>query len=419
MTLPDTVVPGLSSTRILEIADDLVAVDTSNPPGDTTELAEWTVSFFETLGLDPEVVTSDPAKPNVLATLPGEADKTLLYNGHLDTVPFGASAWSYDPLGERDGDRLYGRGATDMKGPLAAMLHVAETYVETGVNPPVNLLFAVVSDEETGGAAGVSALVEQGVFEETTPDACVIGETTCSAGRHSVTVADRGSIWLTLRAEGTAAHGSRPVLGVNAVDALWEAVSTIRRRLTQRDLSLGTDVRRIVDESVSYYEPSMGREAAEKLFVHPSVNVGTFEGGDAVNTVPDTARAQLDVRISAGVDTSTILADVRDCLEEFPLVSIEDASWSVGTYEPPESPLVESVVDMASRVAGDRIYRRSATGGGDAKKLRNAGVPTVEFAFGTDTVHAIDEYTTADALVANARVYAQLPNAWTDAVVES
>lgn len=419
MTSPDAVVPELSATRILEIADDLVAVDTSNPPGDTTELTEWTVSFFDTLGLDPETVASDPAKPNVLATLPGEADRTFLYNGHLDTVPFDASAWSYDPLGERDGDRLYGRGATDMKGPLAAMLHVAETYVETGVSPPVNLLFAVVSDEETGGAAGVSTLLEERAFEGRDPDACVIGETTCSAGRHSVTVADRGSIWMTLRAEGRAAHGSRPVLGVNAIDALWEAVSTVRRRLTKRDLSLGTDVRRIVDESVSYYEPVMGREAAEQLFVHPSVNVGTFEGGDAVNTVPDAAQAQLDVRISAGVDTGTILADVHNYLEEFPLVSIEDASCSVGTYEPPESPLVESVVDTASRVADDRIYRRSATGGGDAKKFRNAGIPTVEFAFGTDTVHAVDEYTTADALVANARVYAELPNAWLDGTVDS
>jgi succinyl-diaminopimelate desuccinylase len=75
------------------------------------------------------------------------------------------------------------------------------------------------------------------------------------------------------------------------------------------------------------------------------------------------------------------------------------------------SPLVDAVASTAEAVAGERVYRRSATGGGDAKRLRNAGIPTVEFAFGTDTVHAVDEYTTADALAGNAAVYTRLPGA--------
>ena len=82
---------------------------------------------------------------------------------------------------------------------------------------------------------------------------------------------------------------------------------------------------------------------------------------------------------------------------------------SVGSYEPVDSPLVQAVTETASEVADDRIYRRSATGGGDAKKFRHAGIPTVEFAFGTDTVHAVDEYTTLQALNWNAAVYERLP----------
>ena len=87
-------------------------------------------------------------------------------------------------------------------------------------------------------------------------------------------------------------------------------------------------------------------------------------------------------------------------------------SWSVGTYEPLDSPLVEAVAETAAAVTGERIYRRSATGGGDAKKFRNAGIPTAEYAFGTDTVHAVDEYTTEEALARNAEVYARLPYVW-------
>jgi len=123
-------------------------------------------------------------------TLPGASDRTLLYNGHLDTVPFDADVWSFDPLGERVDDRLYGRGATDMKGAVAAMLFAIRAFTETDIEPPVDLAFAFVSDEEVGGDAGLPALLEADRLEA---DACVIGEPTCEVGRHSVTVADRGA----------------------------------------------------------------------------------------------------------------------------------------------------------------------------------------------------------------------------------
>jgi len=264
------------------------------------------------------------------------------------------------------------------------------------------------SDEETGGAAGVSTLVDS-ALDNLDPDACVIGETTCSAGNHSVTVADRGSIWLTLEAEGTAAHGSRPIEGKNAIDRLWAAIEFLRRRLSLRELPVDDEMMPIIEESAAYYEPTLGQSAAESLFVYPTINLGTIEGGEAVNTVPGSARAELDIRLTAGVDTATVLADIRDCLDDHPAVSIADVRWSVGSYEPVDSPLVQAVTETASEVADDRIYRRSATGGGDAKKFRHAGIPTVEFAFGTDTVHAVDEYTTLQALNWNAAVYERLP----------
>jgi succinyl-diaminopimelate desuccinylase len=410
----DTPLSHLSTERLFEIAGRLLEVETQNPPGETRVLADRVETFLDGLGLETRTVVTDPAKPNVIATLAGETDRTLLYNGHLDTVPFAEAEWTYDPLGERDGDRLYGRGATDMKGPLAAMLHAAEAFVETGTTPPVSLAFAIVSDEETGGSAGTATLLETEEFDALAPDACVIGETTCSDGRHSITVADRGSIWLTLRAEGEAAHGSRPVLGENAIDRLWGAIETVRTRLSARELAIPAAVRPIVDESVAYYAPTMGETAARELFEHPTVNLGTIEGGDSVNTVPSSARARLDIRLTAGIETRTVLADIRDCLAECPSVSIADASWSVGSYEPPDSPLVEAVATVARGVGDEEIDRRSATGGGDAKKFRHAGVPTVEFAFGTDTVHAVDEYTTAEALAGNAEVYTRLPAVWGD-----
>ncbi|WP_123538432.1 M20 family metallopeptidase [Halosimplex salinum] len=393
---------------IVDLTLDLLSVETANPPGDTRDIVASLERYLEPLAVDVERVAVDPAKPNLVVTVPGESDETLLFNGHLDTVPFDADAWSYDPLGERDGDRLYGRGATDMKGPLAAMLFTIEAFAETGTTPPVTLLFAFVSDEEVGGDAGLPALLEAGRLDA---DACVIGEPTCEAGRHSVTVADRGSIWLTLDARGDAAHGSRPILGENAIDRLYGAVETLRDRFGTRELAVDAEMEPILAESVEYYAATMGEANARALFASPSINLGTIEGGEAVNSVPQSARAAVDIRLTAGVETSEMLSEIRECVADCEGITITDVSWSVGTVEPIDSPLVEAVASTAESVADERVFRRSATGGGDAKRLRDAGVPTVEFAFGTDTVHAVDEYITVDALVDNALVYVRVPGA--------
>ncbi|MFC7154928.1 M20 family metallopeptidase [Halomarina halobia] len=392
-------------------ARELLEFDTQNPPGRTREIVDWLDARFEALGLPTARYAVDPAKPNLLATLPGERDRALCFNGHVDTVPFDADEWTRDPLGGRDGDRLYGRGATDMKGAVASMLATARAYVETGTTPPVTLRFALVSDEEIGGDAGLPALLD---VDRIRADACVIGEPTCEEGRHSVTVADRGSIWLTLEARGEAAHGSRPMLGVNAIDRLYDAVTELRGGLGTRALTIVPAIERIVDESVEYYEPMMGESTARRLFEYPTINLGRIAGGEAINSVPQSARAEIDIRLTAGVYTPDVLSDVRECVDGCEGVTLTDISWSVGTAEAIDSPLVEAVTAVAEDVTGGRVYRRSATGGGDAKKLRRAGIPTVEFALGTDTVHAVDEYTTTGALVGNAITYARIPYAYAD-----
>jgi succinyl-diaminopimelate desuccinylase len=402
-------VPRIDATareELYSLAERLLGVDTQNPPGNTASLVDLVEDYLDPLDLDVDRYATDPAKPNLQAVLPGTSDRSLCYQGHADTVPFDAAEWRRDPLGEWDGDRLYGRGATDMKGTLAAMIVAIEAFAQADARPPVTLRLCVVSDEETAGNAGLAALVEAGRAEV---DGCVIGETTCESGRHSVTVADRGSIWLTVSADGEAAHGSRPMLGTNAIDRLYDAVAALREHLGSRSFSLDPELEPIVAESVEYYAPTIGASAARKLFEYPTVNLGTIDGGSAINTVPERARAEIDIRLTAGVETADVLAEIRDYLSGRSGVSIADVSWSVGSYEPVDSPLVDAVADTAETVTGERIYRRSATGGGDAKALRHAGVPTVEFGLGTDTAHAVDEYTTRDALVGNAEVFAALP----------
>jgi succinyl-diaminopimelate desuccinylase len=404
--LPDAVETYLAENRaeLVEFAEALVGFDTQNPPGRTARAVDWLEATLE--GVQVERHAVDPEKPNLVATLPGATDRTLCFNGHLDTVPFDGSDWSHAPLGERVENRLYGRGTTDMKGAVAAMVQVALAYARTDTEPPVALQFALVSDEETGGDAGLTTLLDGSEFH---PDACVVGETTSRRGRYSVSVADRGNIWLTIEATGTAAHGSRPMIGDNAIDRLVAAVEQLRTEFGRRELSIESAMDPIIEESVGFYEPEAGADATRRLYRYPTINLGTIEGGTAINTVPARATARVDIRLTAGVDTREPLGSIRGCLGGMDSIELTEISWTRGSYVPLDSPVAEASASAAESVVDDRVHRRSATGGGDAKVLRHEGVPTVEFGFGTQTAHGTDEYTTSAALVRNATAYALLP----------
>ncbi|MFB6111849.1 MAG: M20 family metallopeptidase [Halobacteriaceae archaeon] len=395
-----------NQAELFEFTETLVGYDTQNPPGQTVGVVEWLEGMLDEPPIAVERFMVDPEKPNLVATLPGQADRTLCFNGHLDTVPFDESDWTHDPLGERQDGRIYGRGTTDMKGAVAAMLQVALAYARTGTEPPVTLQFAFVSDEETGGDAGLTTLLKATDFD---PTACVVGETTSRNGRYSVSVADRGNIWLTLEATGSAAHGSRPMIGDNAIDRLNEAIEQLRHDFGQRELSINASMEEIIEESVDFYEPEAGAEGTRDLYCYPTINLGIIEGGTAINTVPASASARIDIRLTAGVDTGEALTGIRNCLTGMDNIEITELSWTRGSYEPLGSPIVEASALAAEHVVEGQVFRRSATGGGDAKVLRHDGVPTVEFGFGTQTAHGTDEYTTTEALGRNAISYGTLP----------
>jgi succinyl-diaminopimelate desuccinylase len=394
-----------------ERAHALIAEDTRPDAPAPIGLLEELAAELSAAGLTASILADAPSTPVLVAERPGASDCTLCLNGHLDTVAFDREQWSHDPLGEWDGDRLYGRGATDMKGPVAAMVEAMLAHAATDTDPPIGLQLALVGAEETGGDGLESLLAST----DRRPDAVVIGETTQRGDRMSVAVADRGAIWLTLEAAGEAAHGSRPVFGRNAIDRLYGAIEALRTQVGELELSLPADLAPIVAETATFYEGLDDAEVRE-LFDTPTINLGTIEGGTEINTVPERATAAVDVRIAAGVDAEAVLERIRGVLDDRPGVAIADVDVSQGSYHPIDQPLASAAVRATlPDVEGD-LHRRSATGGGDAKTARHAGVPAVELAFGTDTAHAVDEYTTADALAANARTYAALPWAYAAAV---
>lgn len=151
-------------SRLHEIIRMIVAKPSVNPPGDTTEAAEAVASLLSSIGLQVELVKAAERKVNVVAEWKLGRSQTVLFNGHLDTVPIGdQSLWSSDPYSAEVSEGwMYGRGVADDKGAVGCVIAALEAMKELGLEPAVNVIVHAVCDEEVGSQLGTSYLVEKG-----------------------------------------------------------------------------------------------------------------------------------------------------------------------------------------------------------------------------------------------------------------
>jgi acetylornithine deacetylase/succinyl-diaminopimelate desuccinylase-like protein len=310
--------------EVVTLAAELIRIDTTNTGDPSTTVgerkaAEYVAAQLEDAGYDTTYVEVAPGRGNVIARLTG-ADPTrgaLLIHAHLDVVPFDASEWTVHPLsGEvRDG-YLWGRGAVDMKHMAAMALAVARQFKRDGTVPPRELIFAFVSDEEAGGVLGAQWLVRHRaeLFEGAT-------EAISEVGGFSVTLADdvrgylietaeKGVMWLRLKARGVAGHGSM-VGQDNAVAKLAAAVA----RLDQHEFPLiltpaVRDFLSIVSEVTGIpFDQDDPETAVARLgglsrmigaTLRDTANVTMFSAGYRANVVPSVAEATVDGRFLPG-----------------------------------------------------------------------------------------------------------------------
>ena len=220
------------------IARDLIRFDTSNY-GDgkaepEREAAEYVAARLRDLGLEPELIDSDPGRTSVVARVAGEDRErgALVVHGHLDVVPAIADNWSVDPFGGviKDG-MLWGRGAVDMKNMDAMILASLGDILGSGRKPSRDLVVAFFADEEAGGVRGSAHLVktQPELFAGATEAISEVGGYSIELGgkrAYLVQTGEKALLWLTLRARGTAGHGSQ-INGENAVTRLAQAIARI------------------------------------------------------------------------------------------------------------------------------------------------------------------------------------------------
>ncbi|MCC7372658.1 MAG: M20 family metallopeptidase [Chloroflexi bacterium] len=374
------------SDAVVELLRDLLRTSSVNPPGDEEGVVRVLAERAAAWGFAPQIVDVLPRRPNLLVTLTGTGERpAVMLSGHADTVPPGDVAWDHGPFsGDLVDGELWGRGATDMKAGLAAMLVAMASARRQGWRPKGDVRFAVTIGEEVD-CAGAQHLRDTGGLDGV--GWIVIGEPT----NLDVVAAHRGAIWLQIIGQGKTAHGSMPHLGINAI----EHVITLLRWLGDRWPKVP-------------YTP-------HELLAPPTMNLGTISGGIKTNVVPDRAEATVDLRTLPGQDHDQIVQEIRDMAAELesttPGLRLQ---INVGNDMPPVEtptghPLIRATAAAVTEISGAEAKVRGATYYTDGGMWVGAGIPMVIFGPGDDKLaHQPNERVAAEQLVRGVRGYLAL-----------
>jgi acetylornithine deacetylase len=343
----------LSSSSLTELAAELVRIDSVNPDlvrggAGESELAQFVAEWLTAAGLEVEVEEVAPGRPNVVGRARGSGGgSTLLLNAHMDTVGYEGMEAPLEPRVE-DG-RLYGRGAYDMKGSLAAIMVAGAEAVQAGLRGDV--LVAAVADEE------VFSIGAEAAARRYPADAAIVAEPT----ELRLVVAHKGFVWLEVETRGRAAHGSRPDLGEDAIVGMGQVLT-----------GLGALAQALRDN------PS------HPLLGSGSVHASLISGGVELSTYPERCVLALERRTVPGETVEIVERQIRE---------IADGAEIRTTFvrEPFEvaddEPIVQSVLRHAGgpEIAGVPFWADSAV-------FAAAGVPTVVFGPGGEGAHAEVEW---------------------------
>ncbi len=305
---------GELAPRMVEVLQSFVRIPTVNPPGENYEkFVEHMGSILDDLGYEIEVVRVPEKRlpelaphgkglprPNLIARLPGAGEGPRLHlNGHYDVVPAG-SDWHHDPFGgEIEDEKVYARGAADQKSGLACQIFAVEALRMAGLDPGGCITHSAVPDEETVGNtnAGTGFLVEQGVISAANTDAVIITE---PFGPEGVGIGHKGAIWGDITVYGKKAHGSSPMLGVNAVELAGRFLAWVEDGLKPRLNRRKTELAVTPPEAI-----------------HSTLSFDTIEGGTATNTVPDRCRITFNRRLLPQERVDEARQELLSLLEEF------------------------------------------------------------------------------------------------------
>lgn len=366
--------------QLEQLIGDLVAINSINPdlvpgaPGEA-QIAQAVADWLRAAGLEVQLDESIPGRPSVVGIARGSGGgKTLLLNGHIDTVGVAGMTDPFKPRVEEG--RLYGRGAYDMKGGLAACLVAAAEARKHNLRGDV--IVTAVADEEYAGLGTTS------IAERHRADGAIVAEST----ELQLVTAHKGFIWLEVETFGVAAHGSRPHLGVDAIAKMGRFLAELER--------LGE---------------TLAARPAHPLLGNASVHASLIRGGQELSSYPEQCVLSVERRTLPGETAAPVEAELQGIVDR--LHDADSAFRAVvrpGLVRAPlETPAVAGIA-VAVRESAERVLGRPCEPAGlsfwtDAATLQAAGIPTVLFGPTGVGAHAAEEWVDIASVEVCAQIY--------------
>lgn len=290
-------------------------------------IAGWIAQYLGDLGIKAQLLAGPEGdRANLFATIGPSNVPGLVLSGHMDVVPAQEPQWSADPFRLRaDGDKLFGRGTSDMKGFLAAALAIVPSLIALKPARPIHLAF---SYDEEAGCRGVPHLIARLPSLCALPAAAVIGE---PSGLRPI-LAHKGKAAARAEIHGRSGHSSRPDLGLNAIHAMARVIAAaVDAAAKQKDGPLDP-----------VFEPP-----------YSTIQIGTIRGGDALNIIPESCIVEIEARAIAGASPAALLEPIREALEDLRAEGFGTNWQPIAGYPALSLSSTAPIASLISRVTGE------------------------------------------------------------------
>ncbi len=337
-------------------------------------IAGWIAQYLGDLGIEAQLLAGPEGdRANLFATIGPRDIPGLVLSGHMDVVPAQEPQWSADPFRLRaDGDKLFGRGTSDMKGFLAAALAIVPSLVTAKPARPIHLAF---SYDEEAGCRGVPHLIAALPSLCALPAAAVIGE---PSGLRPI-LAHKGKAAARVEVHGRSGHSSRPDLGLNAIHAMGRVIAAANEAAAK--LSGGP-----LDP---VFEPP-----------YSTIQIGTIRGGEALNIIPESCIVEIEARAIAGASPATLLGPVRAVLEGLRSEGFATSWQPIAAYPALSLPADAPIARLMTQVTGEAPLA-AVSYGTEAGLYQAAGIDAIICGPGDIArAHKPDEYVTRGELAA-------------------
>lgn len=337
-------------------------------------------------------------RPNVIGRLPGDSNKkSMILNGHVDVVsPEPVDQWQHDPWGaEIEENRLYGRGAVDMKAGVIANLYALKALLKAGIEPGGDVTLQSVVEEEAGGGGGTLACLMDGF----TADGMIVTEPFMMA-----VISHPGILYFRVNVKGLTAHAAHAQLGVNAIGKMIKIYEAL----------VDLDQKRAATVKFPLYHKVEGRSC--------HLNIGTFKAGDWVSTVAGFAEMACRISFIPGEIMAEIKTTVEKVIEDVARADdwlkahppeVEWFGWQTEPwYQDPNDHFIQTVVTCFETVCGQKLEICGATGGLDNRFSPYFGFPSICFGPNGGNYHSFDEYVELDSLILTTKAVALATVEW-------